>query len=358
MLYLCCHHALRGLSIMSDGFAAAFAGIGVPSQCVIIGADPLSFLLRRVLPSQWVSRVEARTMHPRWQRRLLGRIRQDDMVWIYTDGALIHPTRDTSFETAIQRRGARYVFQLPDAWPLRTPFMQEACRRRVGLADLTAAVTPQLTELLRSSFPAMPLETCEEAADTDAYRACEVPRSPDPGSRVVVWSGPSPWKSDLDWLYPILERVHRRVPLTLRLITGSTRPTMNPPVPWEWRPFDKERQAEDYRDADAAVAYYRDFPYGRCKGNFKIKTYMAAGRATVTSPVGYNLNLIDNGVNGLLASTPEEWEEALVKVLTDHELAVRLGQQARRTAVERYSYKALAPVYSEILRRRFPECFL
>src|SRR5690606_34218117 len=102
------------------------------------------------------------------------------------------------------------------------------------------------------------------------------------------------------------------------------------------------------------VAYYRDFPYGQCKGNYKVKTYMAAGKAIVTSPIGYNLNLIQHGENGLLASSPEEWEDALVKLLSDPAYAGRLGRVARKSACERYSYDALAPVYIETLRRYFP----
>ena len=48
----------------------------------------------------------------------------------------------------------------------------------------------------------------------------------------------------------------------------------------------------------------------------------------------------DYGINGLLATSLEEWKEKLILLLTDKELRKNLGKAGRKTVVERYSVKA------------------
>ena len=45
----------------------------------------------------------------------------------------------------------------------------------------------------------------------------------------------------------------------------------------------------------------------------------------VASPVGVHREMIEPGVSGQLASTLEEWEDALERLITDESLPARLG---------------------------------
>ena len=56
------------------------------------------------------------------------------------------------------------------------------------------------------------------------------------------------------------------------------------------------------------------------------------GRPAVAAGVGGIRDLVENGTNGLLVSSDEELAEALVSILTDRELAERLGRGALETA--------------------------
>ena len=123
------------------------------------------------------------------------------------------------------------------------------------------------------------------------------------------------------------------------------------PFPWEWKPFYGLSYTEQFQGTSIAIARYEDSPYGRCKGNYKIKTYLAAGCAVVTSPVGYNLELIQPGVNGLFADTQEEWEAALLRLLQNPEERLAMRKAARELAVRRFSYHAIARQYAGVLRR-------
>jgi glycosyltransferase involved in cell wall biosynthesis len=67
--------------------------------------------------------------------------------------------------------------------------------------------------------------------------------------------------------------------------------------------------------------------------------YMAAGKAVVATAVGGNTGLIEDGVHGLLvpADDPVRLAEAVGRLLSDRDLAARLGQAARRRAEQQYS---------------------
>lgn len=67
---------------------------------------------------------------------------------------------------------------------------------------------------------------------------------------------------------------------------------------------------------------------------------MAAGVATIMSPVGVNKDIIDHGENGFLATNDKEWEEYLDQLIQDVELRKRFGTKGRERVVERYSVSA------------------
>jgi glycosyltransferase involved in cell wall biosynthesis len=78
---------------------------------------------------------------------------------------------------------------------------------------------------------------------------------------------------------------------------------------------------------------------------------MAAGLPIVATKVGGIPSLIKDGENGLLvtADNPEELAKAIEKLLTDRELAKRLGRNARRKA-EEYRIERKVKLYEELFK--------
>jgi glycosyltransferase involved in cell wall biosynthesis len=71
---------------------------------------------------------------------------------------------------------------------------------------------------------------------------------------------------------------------------------------------------------------------------------MAAGRAVVCSNQGGMPELIEDGVNGLLAElgSPEDFARQLVRLIDDEDLRRRLGQAARLTVERRFRDDVIA----------------
>jgi glycosyltransferase involved in cell wall biosynthesis len=76
---------------------------------------------------------------------------------------------------------------------------------------------------------------------------------------------------------------------------------------------------------------------------------MAFGIPCVATSVGTTPRIIRDGENGLLVRTDQEWLSALERLLDDPDLRRRLGRQARKDAIEKYSVGAVARDYRRVL---------
>jgi glycosyltransferase involved in cell wall biosynthesis len=78
---------------------------------------------------------------------------------------------------------------------------------------------------------------------------------------------------------------------------------------------------------------------------------MALGIPAIVSPVGVNTEIVAHGKNGLVADSDAAWLEHLKTLILDSELRHRLGAEARKTVVTRYSACVVAPKVAEIFRQ-------
>lgn len=102
---------------------------------------------------------------------------------------------------------------------------------------------------------------------------------------------------------------------------------------------------------DIGVMPQNDTVFNRAKCSFKAIEYMACGVPPVVSRVGENTVLIQDGINGFLAASTEEWTEKIQKLLTDEKLREHIGREAQRTVEERYSYDVILPNIQSTLFR-------
>jgi L-malate glycosyltransferase len=81
--------------------------------------------------------------------------------------------------------------------------------------------------------------------------------------------------------------------------------------------------------------------------------YMAAARPIVATAVGGNVELIENGVHGLLVppANPEAVAGAIERLLADHALAAALGIAARQRVAEHFSPAAMVERYQQLYAR-------
>jgi glycosyltransferase involved in cell wall biosynthesis len=88
---------------------------------------------------------------------------------------------------------------------------------------------------------------------------------------------------------------------------------------------------------DIGVMPLSDTAWEQGKCAMKAVLCMAGGKPVVCSRVGESVYLIEDGVNGLLAASPEEWVHALEQLMSSESLRRDLGVKARQTVEASYS---------------------
>ena len=171
----------------------------------------------------------------------------------------------------------------------------------------------------------------------DVVRRAAARRRAREGVRLIGWIGSRPSLRYLAALAAPLRAACARVP-GARVVQVSNAFADLPGVPVETRSWDAGREAADLLDFDVGLMPLDDTPFARGKCGLKILQYQSAGVPVVCSPVGANVDIVRPGVTGLCAADAAAWTDAIVQLLTDPDLAARLGQAGRERV--RASYAA------------------
>ncbi|MFH1202752.1 MAG: glycosyltransferase family 4 protein [Candidatus Omnitrophota bacterium] len=110
-----------------------------------------------------------------------------------------------------------------------------------------------------------------------------------------------------------------------------------------------DTEVADLQNFDIGIMPLDDSEWTRSKGGYKLLQYMAVGIPCVASPVGINSELIQQGVNGFLASNKEEWLGYITRLIEDENLRVSMGRRGRQMAENSYSYEKATPKLLEAL---------
>ncbi|NTU69796.1 glycosyltransferase family 4 protein [bacterium] len=121
-------------------------------------------------------------------------------------------------------------------------------------------------------------------------------------------------------------------------------------IPIESKPWSEELEADIIADFDIGIMPLSDEPFERGKCGYKLIQYMAAGLPVIASPVGVNVKIVENDVNGFLSKTHEEWESSLRALISDKVLRYRLGSNGRSKVEKYYDVKVMGPKIVEIIK--------
>jgi glycosyltransferase involved in cell wall biosynthesis len=136
-----------------------------------------------------------------------------------------------------------------------------------------------------------------------------------------------------------------------RLVTVGARQWEFSDVDGEIRRWSIETEAADIQSFDVGIMPLPDTPFERGKCAYKLLQYFACGRPAVASPVGVNSQVVQHAVNGFLASTPDEWTDALTLLRINGTLRRHMGILGREKVERYYSLEKTAPQLAALLKK-------
>lgn len=169
-------------------------------------------------------------------------------------------------------------------------------------------------------------------------------------SRTTIgWIGSPSTSPYLDLLRGPLETLDARGVADVALIGAA--PDALAGLPVRRLTWTEDSEAANILGFDIGVMPLADTPWERGKCGYKLIQYMACARPVVASPVGVNRSIVEHGVNGFLAETPEEWLQALDRLCADPALRRRMGAAGRAKVERLYSVEQVGPLLADGLRR-------
>ena len=119
-------------------------------------------------------------------------------------------------------------------------------------------------------------------------------------------------------------------------------------VPLELRPWSESGEVEEILSFDVGIMPLEHDNWSRGKCGYKLIQYMACSLPVIASPIGVNRRIVEPGHNGILASSEDEWIDAIVGLKDNSELRTVLGRNGRRKVETGYSLQSTAPRMAEL----------
>lgn len=284
----------------------------------------------------------------------LGVLRQIGMVMrapnydLVIIGLELFPYLPPIFERYLNLRRIPYIFDFDDPVfhyydlspyrAIRTLFGKKIRSVAAG-ASYVFAGSPYLVDYVRQVNPAV--EYLPTVVDLDRYTNTRDFKQPTKEPFTIGWIGSPSTAIYLNDIVPALEKFCSRHQARVVLVGSGAFEARGFPV--EVREWDEAREISDILEFEVGLMPLTDDPWSRGKCGFKLVQYMASGVPVIASPIGVNSDMVTPGVNGFLASGPQQWVDGLEQLFASVELRTRLGAAGRARVEREYSVQVIAP---------------
>lgn len=245
-----------------------------------------------------------------------------------------------------QKSGLRRAF-FKTEWRKMLAYERAACRR----FDAVVAVSDVDRAHMREHFGLNNVYDVPTGVDTDYFR----PLATTPNPFELVFTGSMDWLPNQDAILyfasEIMPLIERAVPeFTLKVVGRNPGSALlrfgetNPRIKITGR-------VDDVRThVGPAAAYVVPMRIG---GGTRLKIYeaMAMGKPVISTSVGAEGLPVRDGQDLLIADTPAEFARAVIRVLTDTQLADSLGERARAVVCESFGWEHAALQFAQVCER-------
>lgn len=162
---------------------------------------------------------------------------------------------------------------------------------------------------------------------------------PKKNSVTIGWTGSSSTLKYLEQIETVLQALEGECP-NVHFLVIADRPPQLRVKNLQFCMWSRQDEIKDLMKADIGIMPLPDDKWANGKCGFKALQYMALCIPTVASPVGVNNVIIENGRNGFLCTTHQEWLSTLIRLINDKQMREEIGVYGRLTVEKFYSIKS------------------
>jgi glycosyltransferase involved in cell wall biosynthesis len=171
---------------------------------------------------------------------------------------------------------------------------------------------------------------------------------------VLGWIGTPGTAYNLYLIWDVLEELFERHPnLHLRIVGAGSDERLIPPfekVRFSTLPsYNQGQMIEEVFKMHIGLFPLQDIEKSRVRGVLKALVYMSGEASVIGSPVGQTLEVIEDGRNGLLAGSSQEWIDRIELLIKDKALRSHLAKNGLETVRSKFSLEKSFAMLKEVL---------
>ena len=155
---------------------------------------------------------------------------------------------------------------------------------------------------------------------------------------VIGWTGSHSTMKFLDELVPVLAIVKQKYPVEFVVISNKS-PQFEL-AGLRYIPWNESTEVEDLLKINIGLMPLDPDPWCEGKCGFKLIQYLSLGIPAVASPVGVNRDIIEQGINGFLCNTNDEWIQALSFLIENPAVRATMGKAGREKIEREFSIQS------------------
>jgi glycosyltransferase involved in cell wall biosynthesis len=263
-----------------------------------------------------------------------------DVVYIYRDAFFF----GTFFEKWLKRKNVKIIYDFDDAIWLRDENPNQGIFNRLKNPNKTATICSLAERVIVGNeylkeYASQFNDDVVVIPSTIDLKEYEVEKKSN-NSIYIGWTGSFSTIKHFETALPALKKTKTTFgeKVNFKIIGDPT---------YEFQPLEikgvrwnSETEAEDLSELDIGIMPLPDNEWTRGKCAMKGLQYMALEIPTIMSPVGVNSDIIQDGENGFLASSTDEWVEKLSILIEDAALRKKMGKAGRKTVEKDFSVEA------------------
>jgi len=144
----------------------------------------------------------------------------------------------------------------------------------------------------------------------------------------------------LPYLYTlkfVFKKLSNQYPYLYFKIIGASSFATWEGIPIKTIPWSLRDEIQQLQEIDIGLMPLTHDPFSQGKCGFKALQYMSLEIPAVCSPVGISTTIIQDGINGFLCHSEEEWIQKLQLLIENEDLRKKLGKEGRKTVIQFYS---------------------
>jgi glycosyltransferase involved in cell wall biosynthesis len=283
---------------------------------------------------------------------------QFDIVFIQREAFMMGTT---FFERQFRRSTAKIVFDFDDSiWLLDTSnankmwqWMKSATKtsKIIALSDLVFAGNRYLADY--ASCFNKNVKIVPTTIDTNSFHRIDEYKNNE--IICIGWSGSHTTIKHFEAAIPVLKKLKNKFGERICFKVMGDPQFENKDLCIKGIPWSSATEVDILSSFDIGIMPLPDDQWVKGKCGLKGLSYMALEVPTVMSAIGVNPEIINDGVNGFLATTEEEWIEKISRLIQSYDLRKKMGINGRQTVVSRYSVQSQKNNYlnafNELLNR-------